>query len=389
MDKEGMRIQATGTRTMKENLNYIWELNKTLPKEKKKSALIIGASGIGKSQITQNLAKEKGCNFIDFRLLTMSETDLKGIPFPSEDNKKAIFLHLDVFPDEERDGKEGILLLEELTSANRSLMSTLYQLVLDREIGSYKLPDGWMIVATGNREEDSGEFYVMPAPLSDRFLIFELANSGSEFVDDWVNWAYDNELAVEIIAYIRKFPKSLHDFDRDLYDEGMIVFPTPRSWESVSDIIKFDKKLKKEYGLSKQAQNLIISGVGPIHGYQFISFYNAKNNLPNIDDILNGRPYEKIGKNQENELALTIANLIEMIRHEYRDDNVSKKGKAYMINIIKFLNDIAEELGVEYFILGMHQIIAINKEVMNRLIFMEIESEELDKIIQKYSHLLI
>ena len=387
MNEKGMRIEPTGTKDMEENLNYIWELNKTLPKDKKKSALIIGASGIGKSQITQNVAREKGCNFIDFRLLTMSETDLKGIPFPSEDNKKAIFLHLDIFPDEERDGKEGILLLEELTSANRSLMSTLYQLVLDREIGSYKLPDGWMIVATGNREEDSGEFYVMPAPLADRFLIYELANSGTEFVDDWVNWAYDNDIAVEIIAYIRKFPNSLHDFDRDLHDEGMIVFPTPRSWESVSDIIKFDKD-KSPKTLSKQAQNLIISGVGPVHGYQFVSFYNSKNNLPNIEDILNGRPYEKIKKNQENELALTIANLIEIVRDEYTGDEVSKQGERYMINIIKFLNDLAEDLGVEYFILGMHQIIAINKKLINKLIFMDIESEQLDEIIEKYSHLL-
>ena len=380
-------IQPTSTKTMEENLKYIWDLNKTLPREKKKSALIIGASGIGKSQITQNVAKDKGCNFIDFRLLTMSETDLKGIPFPSDDNKKAIFLHLDVFPDEERDGKEGILLLEELTSANRSLMSTLYQLVLDREIGTYKLPDGWMIVATGNREEDSGEFYVMPAPLADRFLIYELANSGTDFVDDWVNWAYENDVAVEIIAYIRKFPKSLHDFNRDLHDEGMIVFPTPRSWASVSDVIKFDQ-LKNKEKLSEQAKNIIIAGVGPIHGYQFISFYDSKNNLPNIDDILNGRPYEKINKNQDNELALTIANLIEIVKDEYTGQVVSEKGKQYMINIIKFLNDIAEDLGVEYFILGMHQIVAINKELINNLIFMELESEELDEIIEKYSHLL-
>lgn len=382
-----MKIQPTSTKAMEENLEYIWELNKTLPKAKKKSALIIGASGIGKSQITQNVAKKKGCNFIDFRLLTMSETDLKGIPFPSEDNKKAIFLHLDIFPDEERDGKQGILLLEELTSANRSLMSTLYQLVLDREIGTYKLPDGWMIVATGNREEDSGEFYVMPAPLADRFLIYELANSGTDFVNDWVNWAYNHDIAVEIIAYIRKFPKSLHDFDIDLHEEGMIVFPTPRSWASISDVIKFDRK-NNEKTLSDQAKNLIISGVGPIHGHQFISFYQSKNNLPNIEDILNGRPYEKIGKDQENELALTIANLIEIARDEYIGEEVTEKGKLYMINIIKFLNDVAEDLGVEYFILGMHQIIAINKELINNLIFMEIESQEFDEIIDKYSHLL-
>ncbi|MDO5742725.1 MAG: MoxR family ATPase [Vagococcus sp.] len=386
MAKKGAQIQSTNTELLESSLEYIWDLNKSLPREKKKSVLILGAPGIGKSQISQNVAKKRNCKFIDFRLLTMSETDLKGIPFPSEDNEKAIFLHPDIFPDEERDGKEGILLLEELTSANRNLMSTMYQLVLDRQLGTYKLPDGWTVVATGNREEDSGEFYVMPAPLADRFLIYELANSGSAFVDEWISWAYKNDIAVEIIAYVRKFSKSLHDFDPDLHEEGMIVFPTPRSWASLSDIIKYDQKFNED--LSEEAKSMVLASVVPIHGSQFISFYNYRNNLPNLDDILNGKPYTPIGKDQENELALTISSLIDLAKDQYLGDTVGPKGKEYMYNIVKFLNNVAETVGLEYFVLGIHQISSINKKLINKLIFVDMDLPEFDKIMMKYAHLL-
>lgn len=386
MNNKGTRIQATHANLMEKSLDYIWDLNKTLPKNKKKSVLILGAPGIGKSQISQNVARKRNCKFIDFRLLTMSETDLKGIPFPSEDNKKAIFLHPDIFPDQERDGKEGILLLEELTSANRSLMSTMYQLVLDRQLGSYTLPDGWTVVATGNREEDSGEFYVMPAPLADRFLVYELANSGSEFIDEWISWAYAHDIAVEIIAYVRKFSNSLHDFDPDLHDEGMIIFPTPRSWASLSDVLSYDKSISDS--LSEEAKGMILASVGPIHGSQFISFYSHRNNLPNLDDILNGRPFTPIGKDQENELALTISSLIDLAKDQYTGDTVGPRGREYMYNIVKFLNSVAETVGIEYFILGIHQIASINKPLINKLIFTEMDIPEFDEIMIKYAHLL-
>ena len=112
------------------------------------------------------------------------------------------------------------------------------------------------------------------------------------------------------------------------------------------------------------------------------------NNLPNLDDILNGKPFTPIGKDQENELALTISSLIDLAKDQYVGEEVGPKGKEYMFNIVKFLNSIAETVGIEYFILGIHQISSINKELINRLIFIDMDLPEFDKIMMKYSHLL-
>ena len=56
--------------------------------------------------------------------------------------------------------KEGILFLDELNTAAPMVQASAYQLILDRKIGEYTLPDGWAIVAAGNRESDKGVVFV-------------------------------------------------------------------------------------------------------------------------------------------------------------------------------------------------------------------------------------
>ena len=104
-----------------------------------------GAPGIGKSSIVKQIADEKGLDFIDLRLALMDPTDLKGIPFYDKETHTALWAPPAFLP---REG-EGILFLDELNSAAPAVQSSAYQLILDRRIGEYELPDGWAIVAAG------------------------------------------------------------------------------------------------------------------------------------------------------------------------------------------------------------------------------------------------
>ena len=64
---------------------------------------------------------------------------------------------------------EGILFLDELTSAPPMTQAACYQLVLDRALGDYRLPDGWSVLAAGNPASERGVSYSMPRPLLNRF----------------------------------------------------------------------------------------------------------------------------------------------------------------------------------------------------------------------------
>ena len=150
--------------------------------EQKVPTFLWGAPGIGKSSIVKQIADETGVGFIDLRLALMDPTDLKGIPFYDKDSHTALWAPPAFLP---REGS-GILFLDELNSAAPSVQASAYQLILDRKVGEYELPDGWAIVAAGNRESDRGVTYRMPSPLANRFVHFEMEVD----VNDWRLWAY-------------------------------------------------------------------------------------------------------------------------------------------------------------------------------------------------------
>jgi len=98
---------------------------------------IWGACGVGKSQIVSQVAKVLDYDFLDVRAVQLDPVDLRGLPRIAEDQTEWVppkFLPTS--------GK-GILFLDELTSAPQMTQAGCYQLVLDRKLGEYVLPDGW------------------------------------------------------------------------------------------------------------------------------------------------------------------------------------------------------------------------------------------------------
>ena len=128
------------------------------------AAMIWGPPGIGKSAIVAAVATAHQLRFVDVRLSQLAPTDLRGLPVPKDGVSTW-------FPPEflPRDGA-GILFLDELTMAPPTMQGVAQQLILDRRVGSYELPNGWFVWAAGNRKEDRASVYEMPAPLSNRFL---------------------------------------------------------------------------------------------------------------------------------------------------------------------------------------------------------------------------
>ncbi len=138
-----------------------------------------GSPGVGKSDVVRQVAESKQVALQDVRALLLDPVDLRGLPFLSPD-KQAKWATPDFLP---REG-EGILFLDELNSATAMVQASCYQLVLDRKLGEYTLPDGWAIVAAGNRESDRGVTTRMPTPLRNRFthLQFEVD------MQEWCEW---------------------------------------------------------------------------------------------------------------------------------------------------------------------------------------------------------
>jgi hypothetical protein len=242
--------------------------------EAKQPAFVWGGPGIGKSDVMRQVADSKNLPLRDVRALLLDPVDLRGLPYLDADQqdlshaprRQVKWAPPDFLP---KDG-EGILFLDELNSAAPMVQASCYQLVLDRKLGDYRLPDGWAIVAAGNRQTDRGVTHQMPTPLRNRFthLDFEVD------LQEWCEWAIRSSIRPEVIAFLRFKPELLSQFDRDTN-----AFPSPRSWSFVSRILDRNPAADIEHGL-------IAGTVGAGAATEFIAFLTSFRNLPNIDAIL-------------------------------------------------------------------------------------------------------
>src|SRR5690606_25955626 len=113
----------------------------------KLSVMIWGAPGIGKSSIVAQVCESGKLDFIDLRLSQLAPTDLRGLPVPRD--KQSAWLPPEFLPTE----GQGILFLDEINLAPPAMQGVAQQLILDRRVGSYVLPDDWFVWAAGNRKE--------------------------------------------------------------------------------------------------------------------------------------------------------------------------------------------------------------------------------------------
>ncbi|MES9939918.1 MAG: AAA family ATPase [Candidatus Thiodiazotropha sp. 6PLUC2] len=254
--------------------------------------MLWGPPGVGKSDMVREVAESHQAPVIDIRLSQMEPSDLRGIPFRSNDRVE--WAIPSILPAETRHGTQGILFLDEITSAPPTVSAAAYQLILDRRLGEYQVPDGWAIFAAGNRQGDRGVTYSMPAPLANRFSHFEVETN----LDDWVAWAYRNHIDERIIAFLRFRPELLFDFDPA---HNPVAFPSPRSWEFAH------RALQKFTTHPQLLQGALQACVGPAAGIELHAFVNSLDKMPDLDAILRG---EEVPTPAEIDLQYAVASAL-------------------------------------------------------------------------------
>jgi MoxR-like ATPase len=221
--------------------------------------MIWGPPGIGKSSIVAQTTQAHNREFIDMRLSQLAPTDLRGLPVPEDGISRW-------YPPEflPRCGS-GILFLDELNMAPPAMQGMAQQLILDRRVGSYEVPDDWFIWAAGNRKEDRAAVFDMPAPLANRFLHLEVEPDFESFK----TYAMENGIHEQVIAFLSFRTALLHRMDPQ-----QSAWPSPRSWAMASSL--------HTVGLG------IAPVVGAAAAAEFEAFITLYASLVNLDTILHG-----------------------------------------------------------------------------------------------------
>jgi len=247
---------------MKDTVKALYPQQRTL--------CIEGSPGGGKTTIVHQVAKELGVECRELHMPTMLVEDF-GILYPDKADGDVLTYRLpEWFPVKGEAPDEGILLFDDRNQAGADLQKVLANICQARTLHGHKLPDGWQVVSTGNRQSDRAGANRVLSHLRNRETVVDL----DTHLDDWCSWAIENNVRTEVVSFIRFRPNLLHDFDAQRDQNA-----TPRSWvEGVSDVLGVVPP-EAEYECFKGA-------VGEGAAAEFLGFVRIYRKLPNPDNIV-------------------------------------------------------------------------------------------------------
>jgi len=301
--------------------------------------LIKGSPGIGKTQIVTQACMEISADLIVSHPVVSDPTDYKGLPFPTKDGTEATFLPFGDLLKLINADKLTVFLLDDIGQASSSVQSALMHLLLARRINGHAISDHVVFLAATNRRQDRAAVQGILEPVKSRFAaILELEVN----VDDWVDWAIENDMPVELIAFIRFRPNLLHDFKPTA---DIINTPNPRTVAAVG--------MMMNAGLPKDTEYEMISGAaGEGFAAEFLGFLKIYRDLPDIEKLI--ADPESADVPDEPSTLFAICGAL--------SNKASKKNFA---NIVKF----TDRLPAEFQVLLIKDAIKRNKALSNTAVF--------------------
>lgn len=262
----------------------------------KKPVFLWGPPGIGKSDIIKQLGVEQDAHVIDVRLSLWEPTDIKGIPYFNSVDETMVWAPPSELPNAALAEQHNsiILFLDEMNSAAPSVQAAAYQLILNRRVGTYHLPDNVVIVAAGNRETDKGVTYRMPAPLANRFIHLEMTHNW----DDYFEWATDNKQHADVVGFLTSSKQELYTFDSK---SSSRAFATPRSWSFVSELLH-DGDVDTD-----TLTDLVAGSIGEGLAIKFMAHRQFASKLPDPRAVLDGKVTKLETKEISAMYSLTIS----------------------------------------------------------------------------------
>lgn len=232
--------------------------------------LIKGKPGIGKSDIVAQACQETGAELIISHPAISDPTDFKGMPALTAGGNEAHFLPFGDLSQLIKADRLTVFFEDDIGQASPAVQAALMQLNLARRVNGHRLSDHVVIIGATNDTSHMAAVSGMIEPLKSRWdSIVELEVS----VDDWSNWALDNSIPAELIAFLRFRPALLSDFKptKELRNS-----PSPRGWSSVG----------RWLDIGIRDLEVFMGAVGEGAAVEFLSFLDMYASLPSLDAIL-------------------------------------------------------------------------------------------------------
>jgi hypothetical protein len=287
--------------------------------------LLKGHTGIGKSEILKHFAAAHSIACIVRDLSLMEPPDLVGMPQLADGRTR--FLPPAFLPT----AGQGLLVLEEVNRAPEFMRGPCLQLLTERALNDYRLPEGWLPVAAINPAEDDYDAAELDPALLSRFVQISVVPDRHE----WLTWARAGGIHKDVIAFV---------------DANPAVFGTvpsnPRAWHYVSDLLRADAGLCTP---SELLQAAVAGCVGVEMAVAFARFRKGGDEPLRVDEVLSAyrthrqrlRGWVEAGKTDR--VHATLRQVLTHLQAATHFEAV-RAGKKAWHNLGRFLADLPGDL---------------------------------------------
>lgn len=310
--------------------------------------LVVGESGIGKTALAKKLAKDNNWTLVTIDGNLLKEGEIGGLPTVESyvgvdangnniEKKTTIYaVHnkLREIDEEINEGRSVLLFIDEINRCEHTVQQELMNLILNREINGYKLPENVKILAAMNPSSKYGsdfDYQVvdMDAAQENRFVWLNMEPDYNQ----WIKWAIGSGIESKVVEFISTFPEYLHKINDD------DVRATPRSYERVSKTYKMYKEQQDTIPRSVFV-NVIKGNVGKVIAEEFVSFVESNYSpLISFDDVfsrenLDENVIETIKNESHTRLYISAMNILKTLENKMSED----KDSIFLINrFVEFL----------------------------------------------------
>lgn len=287
-----------------------------IPAIRQRPLLLLGAPGIGKTQIMEQIARECRIGLVSYTITHHTRQSAVGLPFIQEESfggracSVTEYTMSEIIASvyrkiEQEKLTEGILFIDEINCVSETLAPTMLQFLQCKTFGNQAVPQGWIIVAAGNPPEYNKSVRDFDMVTLDRVRRMEVEPDYGV----WKEYARAQHINDALLSYLELRPQNFYRVQTDV--DGM-RFVTARGWEDLSNLLDaytrlqlpVDEEVIREFLQHEEIAKDVSA---------YLDLYQKYQDDYGISEILDGSPsseiYQRLQRASFDE-RLSVVNLL-------------------------------------------------------------------------------
>ena len=307
-----------------------------IPIQKQRPIFLLGAPGIGKTAIVEQIAEELDIALVSYSMTHHTRQSALGLPYIVEKEYDGEHYQVSeytmseiiasVYEAMETTGKKrGILFLDEINCISETLAPSMLQFLQYKTFGRHQVPENWIVVTAGNPPEFNRSVHEFDIVTWDRLKRIEIE---PEYAS-WKEYALAQQVHPAITSYLDIKPEHFYHISTTIDGKQ---FVTARGWDDLSQMIKLYEKnhLTVDHHLIEQYLQDETIARDFSHYYQLFHKYRSDYN---ITAILKGAATNEVkdrarASQFDERLSLTalvISQLDHLVSHQLEKESMLKQ----------------------------------------------------------------